>query len=135
MTSLLAIGADGAHGGWLAATCFGPLAHGPLVATDEAVAVPNSETPPSRRLLAAATYADARSIVEELKAANPAEKGLSAQALGIAPKSKRRTTGFLKHPGAQACLLECHPALRFRDIAEGAMTVREALSNEVDLVE
>jgi predicted RNase H-like nuclease len=36
--------------------------------------------PPSRALLAAATYADARELIEVARAANPSASGISAQA-------------------------------------------------------
>jgi predicted RNase H-like nuclease len=73
--------------------------------------------PPSRPLIAAPSYADARAIVEELRKTDPAAKSLSAQAFGIAPKMKEVDDWLRAHPNAQSWLWEIHPELSFRTIA------------------
>jgi predicted RNase H-like nuclease len=74
---------------------------------------------PSRALLQAVTYADARQLIEQAKVHDPAVKGLSAQAFGIAPKMREADEYLQAHPDAQAWLFECHPELSFRSLAEG----------------
>jgi predicted RNase H-like nuclease len=163
LSELLAFGADGARGGWLAALGYGEpegridrvelrlaatfeqlVALRPDDGVPVAVDIPMGlrETvglrqcdrlarkllgaransvfaPPSRPLLAAATYADARELIAAAKLRDRAAKGLSAQAFGIAPKV-READGYLQaDPGAQAWLYECHPELSFRALAEG----------------
>lgn len=168
MSTLLAIGADGARGGWLAALAYGASSASKevdrvelrLVATfaelvdlrgepaDDAVPlavdVPmglldsvdlrpcdvearkllrdRASTvfaPPSRPLLAAASYAQARQLVDEARRHTPKVKSLSAQAFGIAPKMREADAFLQAHRGAQAWLWECHPELSFRALAEG----------------
>jgi predicted RNase H-like nuclease len=164
MSRLLAIGADGARGGWLAVACYGDSpagaesrrtavslcrTFGELVAlrtesAPVAVDIPmglldsvdfrpcdvearvllgkRRDTvfaPPSRPLLAVATYADARALVEEVRKTNPQAKSMSAQAFGLAPKVKEADDWVRAHPGTRAWLYECHPELSFRAIAEG----------------
>jgi predicted RNase H-like nuclease len=168
MSDLLAIGADGARGGWLAALAYGPPGSGVervhlqlaptfalLVAlrgdagdsqVPVAVDVPMGllETvelrpcdrqarellgaranavfaPPSRPVLAAASYDDARELIAAAKLNDPAAKGLSAQAFGIAPKMREADEYLQANPGAQAWLWECHPELSFRALAEGRL--------------
>lgn len=162
MSDLLAIGVDGARGGWIAAACFGESpAEGTtrrtkvsLCATFEAVAalrgghdVPVAVdvpmglldvmgarpcdvqarailrgrastvfNPPSRPLLAFASYSEVRACVAQLRQTNPAAKGLSAQAFAIAPKIKEADDFLSSHPGAQEWLYECHPELCFRTL-------------------
>jgi predicted RNase H-like nuclease len=166
LSQLLAIGADGARGGWLAALGYGEpdrrierielrleptfeqLAALRIDPDDDAVAVcvdipmglpdtvdlrpcdkqarallgarANSVfAPPSRPLLAAATYADARKLVAAAQREDSAVKGLSAQAFGIAPKMREADEYLHANPGAQTWLYECHPELSFRALAEG----------------
>jgi predicted RNase H-like nuclease len=165
MSELLAIGADGARGGWLTALGYGEatgrvdrvelrlaLSFEELVALrdgaddDVPAAVdipmglletvdlrpcdkqarmllgPRASTvfaPPSRPLLAAATYADARELIAAAKLTTPEAKGLSAQAFGIAPKMREVDDYLRGRPGAQAWLWECHPELSFRALADG----------------
>jgi predicted RNase H-like nuclease len=75
--------------------------------------------PPSRPLLQAATYADARELVAAAKLQTPYAKGLSAQAFGIAPKMREADDYLRANSGAQQWLYECHPELSFRALAEG----------------
>lgn len=157
---VLAVGVDGARGGWLAATAYGAgdevhrvqlqlvAAFADLagVRGDAPVAVdmpmglldtvglrPCDDAarkllrarattvfaPPSRPLVAAASYADARALVEQERLTTPAAKSLSAQAFGIAPKMREADEYLQAHPGAQSWLWECHPELSFRALAEG----------------
>jgi predicted RNase H-like nuclease len=158
---LLAVGVDGARGGWLAALGYGQgadlqhvefrliptfasvagrRADDAVMAVDipmgllDSVALRQCDAaarallgrrastvfaPPSRALLAAATYTDARELVEQERQTSPQAKGLSAQAFGIAPKMREADEYLLAHPGAQAWLWECHPELSFRALAEG----------------
>jgi predicted RNase H-like nuclease len=166
VSRLLAIGADGARGGWLAALGYGAsdgriervelrlaatfdrlaaLRRGarnddvavcadiPMGLRDTVVLRPCDKqarallgaragsvfAPPSRPLLAAATYADARELVATARLQDPCAKGLSAQAFGIAPKIREADEYLQADPGAQAWLYECHPELSFRALAEG----------------
>jgi predicted RNase H-like nuclease len=163
--TLLAIGVDGARGGWLAAVCFGD-ADGKVAGRRTEVKLCRSFTdlielrgeaqvpvavdipmglmegvdfrpcdeqarellgarrvtvfaPPSRPLLTAATYAEARGRIGELRKTNPEAKGLSAQAFAIAPKIKEVDDWLQGRAGAQGWLFECHPELSFRAMAEG----------------
>jgi len=75
--------------------------------------------PPSRPLLAAASYSDARALVDESRKTEPAAKSLSAQAFALAPKIKEADDWLRSHEGAQNWLFECHPELSFRAIADG----------------
>lgn len=75
--------------------------------------------PPSRPLLGAASYTDARALIEQEKATTPTAKGLSAQAFGIAPKMREADEYLRSLPNAQGWLWECHPELSFRALAEG----------------
>jgi predicted RNase H-like nuclease len=165
MSALLAIGADGAHGGWLAAACVGtspdevadrmtevrlcqsftdlielrgdaqvPVAVDiPMGLLETVDFRPCDEraremlgarcvtvfAPPSRPLLAAATYAEARGRIDELRKTYPEAKGLSAQAFAIAPKINEVDDWLRAQLGAQEWLFECHPELSFRAMAEG----------------
>ncbi len=158
---VLAVGVDGARGGWLAAVGYGEDNEAELVAlhlvptfagladlrsagAPVAVDVPMGllETvdlrpcdrqarkllrarastvfaPPSRSLLGAASYTDARALINAERATMPAVKGLSAQAFGIAPKIREADQFLRANPGAQEWLWECHPELSFRALAEG----------------
>jgi predicted RNase H-like nuclease len=165
MSHLLAIGADGARGGWLTALAYGDpggnvervelrladtfeqlvgLRNGAgddvPAAVDVPMGLPDSVglrpcdrqarkllgaragtvfAPPSRPLLQAATYADARELVAAAKLQTPYAKGLSAQAFGIAPKMREADDYLRANSGAQQWLYECHPELSFRALAEG----------------
>src|SRR3954453_4052446 len=162
----LAIGADGARGGWLAALARGasPEAvervelqlvstfenlvalhgeagdHGLPVAVDVPMGLPETGrrrpcdeqarallgargnavfAPPSRPLLAAMSYEEARQLTAAAKLTDASAKGLSAQAFAIAPKIRDADQYLRVHPGAQAWLWECHPELSFRALAPG----------------
>lgn len=171
---LMAVGADGAHGGWLAVCLFENASGGrsttlalhntfaDLAAvragTDAVMAVdvpmglldavsprlcdkqarsllgPRASTvfaPPSRPLLAAATFDDARALVAELKAADPAAAGISAQAFGIVPKVREVDTWLRAHPDAQAWLYECHPELSFYALAGGLLADKRSAHGQV----
>ena len=166
MTQLLAIGADGARGGWLAALSYGASADEvervelQLAPTFEQLVSLRGKTgdervpvavdvpmglldtvdlrpcdrqarellreranavfaPPSRPLLASATYEDARKLIDAAKLEDPAVKGLSAQAFGIAPKMREADECLQGNPRAQQWLWECHPELSFRAVADG----------------
>jgi predicted RNase H-like nuclease len=162
VNALLAIGADGARGGWLTARGYGDqtgevtrVALRLARTFDELVALRDGDAPaavdipmgllesvdprpcdkqarsilgtranavfapPSRPLLAAATYADARDLVAATKLKTPDAKGLSAQAFGIAPKMRDVDEYLRSHAGAQAWLWECHPELSFLTLAKG----------------
>jgi len=166
MSELMAIGADGARGGWLVALGFerknrvdrvelrlarsfpslvqmggsgsrkvpaavdipmGLLETADLRPCDKqartllGVRASTVFAPPSRPLLAAATYADARDLVAAARLTDPATKGLSAQAFGIAPKVREVDDYLRAHPEAQEWLFECHPELSFRALAEGSV--------------
>lgn len=158
---LLAVGADGARGGWLVALGYGNgnaverielrlagdfsaladlRADGAVVAVDipmgllETVDLRPCDrqarellgerastvfAPPSRPLLRAASYAEARELIAQSHALDADVKGLSAQAFGIAPKMREADEYLQDHPGAQDWLWECHPELSFRALAEG----------------
>ncbi|HEX8105289.1 MAG TPA: DUF429 domain-containing protein [Solirubrobacteraceae bacterium] len=160
-TALLAVGADGAPGGWLAALAFGDRTTGHVdrielqlpstfaelaalrtdgapfavdvpmglpdvvepracdVAARKALGARKSSvfTPPSRPLLAAATYTDARDLVELARRTDPGAKGLSAQAFGIVPKVREADEFLRAHPDARDWLFECHPELSFQQLA------------------
>jgi predicted RNase H-like nuclease len=75
--------------------------------------------PPSRPLLEAASYGQARGLVEKLRKTEPSAKSLSAQAFGIVPKMKEVDDWLHEHPAAQDWLYECHPELSFRAMADG----------------
>lgn len=154
---VLAVGVDGARGGWLAATAFG--ADDGTISSVELSLVENfagldamrSDTdapmavdipmglldsvdfrpcdrgardvlgprrssvfaPPSRPLLTAATYGDARALVEAERLGSPAAKSLSAQSFGIVPKIREADRFLRADPAAQDWLWECHPELSF----------------------
>jgi predicted RNase H-like nuclease len=77
--------------------------------------------PPARYMLAAAgDYAGIRALVAERRRAEPATKGLSAQAAGIARKVAEVDAFARAHPSAEAWLWECHPELSFAALAGGA---------------
>jgi predicted RNase H-like nuclease len=176
---LLGVGADGAHGGWVAVSCYGRLGAPPDVRRTDvvlcraftdvvelrrdssapmAVDIPMGllETvelrpcdagaqellgkrrstvfaPPSRPLLKAASYSDARGLVEELRKTEPTAKSLSAQAFGIAPKMKQVDDWLRQHPAAQDWLYECHPELSFRAMADGrVLDDKKTVHGQVD---
>jgi predicted RNase H-like nuclease len=165
MSRLLAMGADGARGGWLAALGYGDargrvdrvelrlassfaelvtLRDGGDADAPAAVDIPMGllETvelrpcdkqarellgaranavfaPPSRPLLAAASYGQARELIAAAKLEDPAVMGLSAQSFGIAPKIREADEYLQADPAAQAWLWECHPELSFAALTEG----------------
>ncbi len=88
--------------------------------------------PPSRPLLNAETYADARSYIEELRKHDPAAAGLSAQAFGIVPKVREVDQWLRENPGAQAWLYECHPELSFYAMASGVLANKRSPHGQVD---
>jgi predicted RNase H-like nuclease len=55
---------------------------------------------PSRPLLAASTYADARDLIAAAKIGAPATKGVSAQAFAIAPKMREADNYLRSESGA-----------------------------------
>lgn len=75
---------------------------------------------PARYMLeASGDYAAIRRLVEQLRLTNPAAKGLSAQAAGIAPKIAEVDTFVRAHPESEAWLFECHPELSFLRLNDG----------------
>ena len=160
---LVAVGADGARGGWLAALAYGAgsnegverialelvptfaglaslHAEGAPLAVDIPMGLLASVSPrpcdeaarkrlgkrastvfapPSRPLLEAATYSDARALIETERLTTPAAKGLSAQAFGLVPKIQEADAYLRANGEAQEWLWECHPELSFRALAQG----------------
>lgn len=169
MSELLAIGVDGARGGWLAALAFGgagrvertelrlepglaaiaELAHdaGVILAVDIPIGLEERNgfracelqarallgprrssvfASPGRRFINAASYAEARALVDELRAAGsgafgggPEIKSLSAQTWGIVPKIREADQVATSFPDAAVWLWECHPELSFRAMRGG----------------
>ena len=74
--------------------------------------------PPSRPLLAAASYADACSLVAQERLSDPDAKCVSAPAFGIGPKVGEADQCLSANPSAQTWLWECHPELSFRALAK-----------------
>jgi predicted RNase H-like nuclease len=171
---LVAVGADGAHGGWLTACLFEDEVGArsttltlhdnfadlvavragsdavmavdvPMGLLDQVSPRPCDKqarsllgarastvfAPPSRPLLAAVTYDDARAIVAELKATDPAAAGISAQAFGIVPKVREVDEWLRAHPGAQAWLYECHPELSFYAMAGAPLADKRSAHGQV----
>jgi predicted RNase H-like nuclease len=64
-------------------------------------------------LPAAGDYAAIRALVDERRRTDPAAKGLSAQAAGIAPKVAEVDAFVRAHPETERWLYECHPELSF----------------------
>jgi predicted RNase H-like nuclease len=158
---VVAVGVDGARGGWLAALGYGygsdgevervalqlvptfadlasSRSEGALVAVDIPMGLLKTVrpracdtearkllgkrastvfAPPSRPLLVAATYADARGLIEAERVTTPSASGLSAQAFGLAPKIREVDDYLRANAGAQQWLWECHPELSFRALA------------------
>lgn len=174
MAELLAVGVDGARGGWLAASAFGSgevVEHVTLqlvgafeqldglrggeavpVAVDvpmgllETVGLRRCDqlardalgprrssvfTPPSRPLLAATTYGEARALIEQERLQTPEAMGLSAQAFGIAPKIREADEYLLIHPGAQDWLWECHPELSFQGLAQVDLPSKTSVAGQL----
>jgi predicted RNase H-like nuclease len=76
--------------------------------------------PPARYLLAAAgDYGAIRALVARERARDPAAKGLSAQAAGIARKVAEVDAFVLAHPASEAWLFECHPEVSFLECNGG----------------
>ena len=163
MDRLVAMGCEGALGGWVTAECVGESAaassswrtsvslcasigdvadrHGDSNAI-VAMAVPMGLldsvdfracdrqarevlgerrvcvwAPPSRPLLTASTYTEARLRVAELRKTRPDAKGLAAQQFALAPRIKEADDWLQDHPGAQEWLHEVHPELAFCEMA------------------
>ena len=158
---VLAIGVDGARGGWLAASGIGDgeevkrvalklvptfaglpdlRSDGAPIAVDVPMGLLDTVdlrpcdreartllcarastvfAPPSRPLLDATTYTNARALIEQERTTTPTAKGVSAQAFGIAPKIRAADEYLRAHPDAQRWLWECHPELSFRALAAG----------------
>jgi predicted RNase H-like nuclease len=72
---------------------------------------------PSRPLLRAATFDEARDQIAELRKTRPEAKGLSLQAFGLIPKMREADDWLQAHPGAQEWLYEVHPELSFCHMA------------------
>lgn len=78
-------------------------------------------TPPARYLLpAAGDYGAMRALVADRRRHDPAAKGLSAQAAGIARKVAEVDRFARERPCSEAWLFECHPELSFRALGGGA---------------
>lgn len=74
--------------------------------------------PPARYILeAAGDYPRIRALVEDERRRNPAAKGLSAQAAGIARKVREVDDFVRSNPGSERWLWECHPELSFLKLA------------------
>ena len=158
---LIAVGADGARGGWVAALGYGTrdeidrievtlardfaeLAGLHMAGAPLAVDIPmglldtvaprpcdvqarrrlgaRASTvfaPPSRSLLEATSYAEARELIAKEREFRPTAKGLSAQAFGIAAKIREADAYLQTRPHAQDWLWECHPELSFQTMAGG----------------
>ncbi|HEY6886745.1 MAG TPA: DUF429 domain-containing protein [Solirubrobacter sp.] len=173
---VLAIGVDGARGGWLAALGYGSdpegevervalelvprfadlaglRAEGAPAAVDipmgllETVKPRDCDrearellgarastifTPPSRSLLAAASYADARGLIEVERATKPAASGLSAQAFGLAPKIREADDYLRANAGAQKWLFECHPELSFLTLAKKVLPDKKSVAGQAE---
>jgi predicted RNase H-like nuclease len=145
MSELLAVGADGARGGWVAASAyadgrvelrladtFADLAGdaGVPVAVDVPMGLLDEPGPrpcdvQARALLGArASTIFAPPPRRVLAATSYAEarataQGLSAQAFGLVAKVWEAEEYLRAHPDAQAWLWECHPELSFRALAGG----------------
>jgi predicted RNase H-like nuclease len=91
---------------------------------------PTVFTPPSRPLLAAASYADARVLIEAERELTPSARGLSAQAFGLAPKMREADEFLRAHTGVQEWLWECHPELSFLALARRAQPAKKLLPNK-----
>jgi predicted RNase H-like nuclease len=74
-------------------------------------------TIPSRPLLRAATYDEARDQIAELRETTPKAKGLSLQAFGLVPKMREADDWLRENPDAQDWLYEVHPELSFCGMA------------------
>jgi predicted RNase H-like nuclease len=89
-------------------------------------------TPPARYLLdVAGDYAKIRARIAEERNRNPAEKGMSAQAAGIAPKVREVDTWVREHPESEDWLLECHPEVSFHKL--DPETIRHPKASAVGL--
>ena len=172
---LLAVGADGARGGWLAALGFGrgeaierlelrlvgdfdglfalcapgiPLAVDIPMGLADTVALRPCDRqarsllgrraatifpPPSRVLLAARTYAQARELVAREREHRPAAHGLSAQAFGLAAKIREADALLQADAGARERVWECHPELSFRAMAGGRVPAdKKSIAGQAD---
>ena len=89
--------------------------------------------PPSRPLLAAASYADGRALIAEEQATSPGAEGVSAQSFGIAPKMRQADEYVRANPDAQRWLSECHPKLSFSVLTGGKVLVpRKGVSGQTE---
>jgi predicted RNase H-like nuclease len=78
--------------------------------------------PPARYMLAVADDYDAICrLVDKERETNPAAKGLSPYAAGIAPKVKEVDDWVRAHRESEKWLFECHPELCFQALAEGRL--------------
>lgn len=78
--------------------------------------------PPARYMLPVADDYDAICrLVDEERETNPAAKGLSPYAAGIAPKVKEVDDWVRAHRECEEWLFECHPELCFQALAEGGL--------------
>jgi predicted RNase H-like nuclease len=78
--------------------------------------------PPARYMLAVAHDYDAICrLVDKERETNPAAKGLSPYAAGIAPKVKEVDDWVRGHRESEEWLFECHPELCFQALAGGGL--------------
>jgi predicted RNase H-like nuclease len=89
-------------------------------------------TPPSRSLLVAATYADARGLIEVERATNPSASGLSAQAFRLAPKIGEADDYLRANADAQQWLFECHPELSFLALAKKGLPDKKSVAGQAE---
>jgi predicted RNase H-like nuclease len=159
VSRLIAVGADGARGGWAVAClyAFGTrlrlartvdeiarirAGNGAPVAIDIPIGLPEADgcrpcdadarrllgrrastvfTAPARYLLAAAgDYAAMRALVAGERLRNPAARGVSAQAAGIAGRIREVDDWVRADPDSEQWLFECHPELCFLALDGGA---------------
>jgi predicted RNase H-like nuclease len=89
-------------------------------------------TPPSRPLLSAKTYAEARELIAKLKLADPTAAGVSVQAFGLVPKVLEADVWLRAHRDAQAWLYECHPELSFYAMAGAVLDDKRSPHGQLD---
>lgn len=77
--------------------------------------------PPSRALLAAESYGNARQLVALERTVTPSAKGLSAQSFGLSAKIREADAYLRATRDAQDWLWECHPELAFWSMAGGVV--------------
>lgn len=91
--------------------------------------------PPSRPLLQAATYSDARALIEAERLTTPAAKGLSAQAFGLVPKIQEADVYLRDNSETQKWLWECHPELSFLELAGHVLPDKKSVSGQAQRLE